>query len=362
MSPVTKSNDQIVTIQKATYSNINIPALLEPLGGIKKFVNKGDRVLLKVNLLAASTPDSAVVTHPALVRAVAIEVQKAGGIPYLGDSPSREFSKGRLKKVYEIAGLISIANELGIELNYDTHSKKMPIPHGKKLKKAPIAKFVLDADKIIALPKVKTHSLMMMTLASKIMYGAIPGLTKAKYHSMYMKRKSFANMLLDILTVVPPDLIIMDGILAMQADGPFSGIPFNLNLLLASKEYIAMDLAVCDILGLEPVGIPTLKQAKLRGWWPANIHYPLLSPDDVKYPDFILPSTAGYLLTGKKRPIKYPRINQKCTACGDCEKICPANAAKVVNKHAEINYSLCIRCYCCHEVCPDKAIDLKVLK
>ena len=168
-----------VCIQKATYSNINLASLLKPLGGIRKFVDKGDRVLLKVNLLTASTPDSAVVTHPALVRAIAEAVLKAGGIPYIADSPSREFSKGRLKKAYEAAELISIANDLGIELNYDTSSNKVSIPNGKKIKKAPIAKFVLDADKIIALPKVKTHSLMMMTLATKIMYGAIPGLTKA---------------------------------------------------------------------------------------------------------------------------------------------------------------------------------------
>jgi uncharacterized protein (DUF362 family) len=362
MSPENAIPNQTVCIQKSSYTSLDINRLLAPLGGIKKYVKPGERVLLKVNLLATSTPNQAVVTHPTVVRAVAQEVQKVGAVPYIGDSPAREFSKRRLKKVYEAAGLIHIANELGIELNYNTRSKKVLIPNGKKLKKTPICRFVLDADKVIALPKLKTHSLMMLSLATKIMYGAIPGLTKARFHSKFIRHQSFADMLLDILTVVPPNLFIMDGVIAMQGDGPFSGEPFNLNLSLASEDAIALDLSVCEILGVEPVGIPTLKRAKLRGLWPQNIQYPLKTTKEVKYTGFKLPSTAGYLLTGRKRPTKSPVPNKKCTACGDCEKICPPKAAKVVNNRAEINYSLCIRCYCCHEVCPENAIDLRVIK
>ncbi len=362
MSQENITHNQTVCIQKSTYSRLDLKKLLAPLGGMKQFVNPGERVLLKVNLLAASPPESAVVTHPAVVRAVAQEVLNAGGVPIIGDSPSREFSKKRLNKVYESAGLIKLASELGIELNYNTGTKKLVIPNGKKLKKTPICKFVLDADKIIALPKIKTHSLMMMTLATKIMYGTVPGLKKARYHSRYFRRLSFADMLLDLLSIVPPNLVIMDGILAMQGDGPFSGEPFNLNLMLASKDSIAIDLAVCDILNIEPVGIPPLKQAKLRGWWPAKIDYPLLAPKDVKFHGFLLPSTADYLLTGKKRPSKSPVPTEKCTACGDCERICPRDAVKIINERAKINYSLCIKCYCCHEVCPDNAIELRVLR
>ena len=80
-----QSNKPMVCIQKCTYSNLDIEKLLAPLGGIKRYVNRGERVLLKVNLLAASTPESAVITHPMVVRAVAKAVIKAGGIPYIGD-------------------------------------------------------------------------------------------------------------------------------------------------------------------------------------------------------------------------------------------------------------------------------------
>jgi uncharacterized protein (DUF362 family) len=168
-------NTQMVSIQKNNYTDIDLESLLNPLGGIKKYINRGERVLLKTNLLSPSEPEKAVVTNPAVVHAVAQAILKVGGIPFIGDSPSGQFTRRRLEKAYTKSGLKDVANTLGIELNYDTRVKKITIPQGKKLKRTSVCAFVLDADKIIALPKIKTHSAMIMTLATKIMYGAIPG-------------------------------------------------------------------------------------------------------------------------------------------------------------------------------------------
>jgi uncharacterized protein (DUF362 family) len=355
-------NNPMVSIQKNTYNDIDLESLINPFGGIQKYIKNGERVLLKTNLLTPSKPEKAVVTHPAVVSAVAQAVLKIGGIPYIGDSPSGQFTKRRLEKTYEKAGLKDLANKLGIELNYDTGSQKIIIPHGKKLKKTNLCNFVLNADKVIALPKIKTHSYMIMTLATKIMYGVIPGLTKAKYHSMFFKKTAFADMLLDVLTVRKPDLIIMDGIVGMQGDGPSGGTPINLGVLLASEDAVAMDLAVCGMLGIEPIGIPTLRQAKIRKLWPVEISYPLLSPTDVRYTGFLLPSTADYLVTGRKKPNRSPVPTEKCTACGQCEEICPKKAIKIIDKKAQVDYRKCIQCYCCNETCPYEAIKLEVIK
>jgi len=355
-----KQNDSLVSIQKSTYENINIESLLAPIGGLKNYINQNEKVLLKTNLLNASEPSKHIVTNPAVVTAVAKAVLKAGGIPYIGDSPSGQFTKRRLEKAYKNSGLKKISVELGIELNYDTSYKKIDIPNGKKLKKTTICNFVLNADKIIAIPKIKTHALMMMTLATKIMYGAIPGLTKVKYHSKFIRRKAFAEMLLDIFSVTTPDLIIMDGIIGMQGDGPAGGDPVDLGIILASSNAFAMDLTICKILDIEPVGIPVLKQAKIRNLWPSKINYPLLSPNDVKYKGFKLPSTASHLLTGEKKPSKNPVPTEKCVACGQCQNICPKNAI-TIDKIAKIDYSKCIKCYCCHEVCEYNAINLEAV-
>ncbi len=351
-----------VSIIKATYSDTEIETLLAPFGGMEQFVKKNEKVLLKVNLLSAKEPEKAVTTHPEFVRAVAKAVRKAGGEPYIGDSPAGTFSKRSLTKAYRRSGLENMAGEEEIFLNYNTGAKKLDITKGKRLHRSPICEYALNADKIIALPKLKTHSLQYMTLACKIMYGAVPGLTKAKYHAQFPRKVSFADIMLDILTILKPQLYIMDGILGMQGQGPGSGDPVKMDLVLASTDCVAMDISVCKILGVEPIGIPVLKRAKVRGLWPEKIDYPIHGPEDVSYKGFRLPNTADYLLTGKKSPKKSPVIQGSCIACGDCESICPKEAVKVKEQMAEVTYSKCIRCFCCHEVCPEDAIVLRSLK
>ena len=352
----------MVSIIKATYLDAGIEALLAPFGGMEQFVTKNEKVLLKINLLSAKEPDKAVTTHPEFVRAVAKVVRKAGGEPYIGDSPAGPFSKRILKKAYRRAGLEMMAGEEKVALNFDTGVKKIDIPKGKRLQKSPICDYVLNADKVIALPKLKTHSFQYLTLASKIMYGAVPGLTKAKYHARFPRKENFADMMLDILTIIKPQLYIMDGIIGMQGQGPGSGDPVKMGLVLASTDHLAMDISVCKILGVEPVALPALKRAKVRGMWPERIDYPIYAPEDVAYKGFRLPNTADHLLTGKKPPRKSPVITDKCTACGACESICPKHAVEVKGRMAEVTYSKCIRCFCCHEVCPEDAIVLRSVK
>ncbi len=347
-----------VSIIKATYSIPGIDKLLEPLGGMARYINKGDRVLLKVNLVAARKPERAVTTHPEFVRAVARAVKNAGGIPFIGDSPGGVFSFKNLKKAYKLSGLVDLAKEENIPLNYDTSVKKLDLPKHMRQKRLPVCKYVLDADKIIALPKLKTHSSQYMTLACKIMYGAVPGLTKAMYHAQFPTKVAFADMLIDVLCMVQPQLFIMDGILGMQGQGPSSGDPINLGFALASADPVAMDIAICKMIGIEPVGIPVLKRAKVRGLWPKEIIYPILKPECNLIEGFVLPNTAAHLRTGERASKKRPLITENCIGCGECERICPRGAVKVCNGIATVDYSKCIQCFCCHEICPEEAIRL----
>ena len=353
------SKNPSVSIQKSNYENIDIGSLLKPIGGIKKYVKKGERVLLKTNLLTATEPEKVVVTNPRVVGAVAKEVQKAGATPIIGDSPIGLFNKRKLKKVYKKSGLMDLSKELGIELNYDTSCKKISVPNGEKLKKTRIGNYVLKSDKIISLPKLKTHYYMILTLATKIMFGAVPGLHKAKYHSLYPRKKDFSDMLLDVLSVATPNLVIMDGITAMEGDGPIDGNPVDIGLLFASNDSVALDLSVCKILDINPEIIPILKQAKTRNMYPEKINYPLLTPEEVKFKDFKLPESGTILLTGRKEPSRYPHMTDRCTACGECVQVCPRNAIKIRDKRARVDYEKCIKCYCCHETCRYSAIELK---
>jgi len=356
-----------VSIQKSEYTDINIDSLLIPLGGMTGFVDRGDKVLLKINLLSANDPARAVTTHPALVSAVATSVRQAGGIPFIGDSPAGTFSNKALRKAYDRSGITDVAEREGIALNFDTRSRKRNLSQAQRLKTASICHYIEEADKIIALPKLKTHSFQYMTLACKIMYGSVPGLTKAAYHARFPGREAFADILLDILVHVKPSLTIMDGIVGMEGQGPAGGDPVFLGVLLASDDPVALDVGVCAMLGLEPIRIPVLKRAKIRKWWPKSIDYPLLAPEDVLYKGFILPNTAGPVITGKLHPPRSPVITDKCVGCGECETICPKGAISISGiegetETARVNHSKCIRCYCCHEICPEDAIVLGILK
>ena len=360
---MSKIENNLVSIKTTNYTDPDIASLLLPLGGMGRFIEKGDRVLLKMNLLSARGPEEAVTTHPEFVRAVAREVKKAGGLPYIGDSPAGRFSEGILSKAYEKTGISAMAQEENIPLNYDTGSKKVVIPDGHRVKRIPICNYVLKADKIIGLPKFKTHSLQYFTLACKNMYGTVPGLIKAKYHALFPGKIAFADLLLDIYSFINSHLFIMDAVLGMHGQGPAGGgDAIDIGLALASKDGIAMDIAVCKLIGIEPTGIPLLKRAKIRGMWPEKIKYPLLEPDENGIKDFRMPNTASHLQGSKKVQTKSPVMTNKCIGCGECKKICPKQAIKIVDDTAVVDYTECIRCYCCHEICPLNAIKLISIK
>jgi len=347
-----------VCIEKADYSDVKIGPLLAPLGGMPRFIQEGDRVLLKLNLLSARGPEEAVTTHPELIGAAAREVIQAGGIPYIGDSPAGAFTRKALEKAYDRTGIADLAERESIRLNYNTASMKMMFPEGKRLRSSSICQFTQEADKIIAFPKIKTHAYQYMSLACKIMYGAVPGLTKGAYHARFPSRASFADMLLDLLTEIKPDLYIMDGIVGMEGQGPADGDPVSLGVVMAATDPVAMDIAVCRLIGIEPIGIPVLKRARVRKWWPASIDYPLLKPEDALRKAFRLPNTADHIISGRPQARKSPIVTNSCVGCGECETICPKDAIEIESDVAKVDYPACIRCFCCHEVCPEGAIVL----
>ena len=155
----------------------------------------------------------------------------------------------------------------------------------------------------------------------------------------------------------------MDAVLGMHGEGPAgNGDPIEIGLALASHNGIALDIAVCSLIGIEPAGIPLLKRAKIRNMWPENIEYPMLTPHENRIQGFRMPDTAIHLITGKSSHSKSPVITQKCIGCGECKRICPKNAVNIVDEIAYIDYSTCIRCYCCQEICPANAVRLMNIK
>lgn len=350
---------------------------IELLGGIERFVKKESKVLLKPNMLVGETADKSVTTHPAVFRAVAELLQENSCKISFGDSPGF----GKLDVIARKAGILEEAEKLNITLENFEESDSIYFENGKQNKSFIVAKPLLNTDCVISLPKFKTHALTTITGAVKNQFGCVPGLRKAEYHLKLPDVNDFSKMLLDLNKFISPKLYIMDAIMAMEGNGPRSGSPRKLNVILISDDAIAIDATAARIVELNPEFVPTIKNSDGYGFYKeSDIEILGDSIESFKVSDFVFAHKRTSLLRifmslsnipfGKRIFsffVPKPVIEKsKCVKCGVCVQVCPVtpNALNFENndktKPPKYYYSKCIKCYCCQELCPHKAINLKI--
>ena len=351
-----------------------VEACLAPLGGLESVVSGGDRVLVKLNLLSAKSPEAAVTTHPAIVKATVELVQELGAIPVLGDSPGGGSTAASYKALLEKTGIQAVIDKTGCEIvRFDEAKREVAPAKAKTFKKLTLAKAVTEADVIIRLPKLKTHTLTYYTGAVKLLYGYIPGLFKTEYHLHTANDINlFADLLLDIHETYPPALTLMDAIVGMEGAGPSNGKPRKIGLVLSSKSCTALDYVAVTIAGFDPMSVPTVRLAQERRVGPARLEdvriygervQPLVVEDFEKTLTASLSRAPPFLINTLKRFIAAkPVIDvSNCKHCGECFRACPPNAIAFKKARVpDIDYSTCIRCYCCQELCPEGAITVSV--
>jgi len=345
------------------------------LGGIERFVRQGTKVALKPNLLAPIKPEEACATHPALVKALVLLIQKAGGTATIIDSPGGPYLASYLKQVYAVTGMEKAAQETGAALNYDLSLAEVSNPDAKYLKKLTVLKPLIDADLVINLPKLKTHGQMVYTGAIKNLFGAIPGTEKIRYHMTMPDYGQFADTLIDIFLSVKPGLTIMDAVVGMNGAGPRAGDPKHIGLILAGEDAFALDRAALHVVGVEPKEVPVLKAAIERGLCPQSVNDIEFSGENiekVRIKDFNVPlhKDMGAVSYGDKGILKFfgdrikPRpvfLHKNCNGCGECARSCPVKVISLRGGRPEADLSACIRCFCCQELCPRKAVAIKRL-
>ncbi len=319
-------------------------------------IARGDRVLIKPNMLAPTRPEKAVTTHPVLVRAVVEKVMELGGKPVIGDSPALS----NAEKVGKVSGIKQVADELGVPL-IDLDSP-VEVKTDSFFKRIEISKRVMEFDRIINLPKFKTHTQMILTLAVKNMFGSIPGRLKAEWHVRASKYMDFARMLYSVFSFRPPDLNIMDGVIAMEGEGPQNGRPYSMGFIIVSEDGLALDYVASKMVKAEKL-VYLIKVAEEAGILSekTNIGGDLNSVPELE--NFTLPSTTPLSPSLARRILRgsLPRpriIPDKCTACGICQEACPTGSILEVGEKPKINYDTCISCFVCQEVCPFDSIKL----
>ena len=351
-----------------------VRAAVDALGGIGAFVRRDERILVKPNFLYPSESGKHITTHPSVIRAM-LRILKENGYEnvFAGDSPATGSSEAAWKK-------------LGLDPARGFGFRIAPMNREVRSGRFPFTQDVIEADAIIGVCKMKTHMLERITGAVKNMYGLICGKQKAAGHVSYPTAARFAQYVCGIHKATPQRLHIMDGITAMEGNGPASGTPVSMNVILVSSDPVAVDTVFCRLVNLNPVLVPTNTAGFYAGigtYKEKDIELKLVTADECRTigmdeavkrfgkPDFDVAreKEKGNLLsfwsrlTGSfgRRPVIDP---DKCIRCGMCVEHCPVEGFGVSFANGRQNppvydYAKCIRCYCCQEICPQHAIASK---
>lgn len=350
-----------------------VDTALKPFGGMRAFVKPGDRVVIKPNYVAGRKPGDAATTHPAFLNAVIRAVEEAGGIVIIVESPGGAYNATLLKSVYKECGAYEAVEGTSALLNLDCSFRTVHYSEGKTIKSAEIITPILDANVVISLPKLKTHSMTAYTGAVKNMFGVIPGTHKAEMHFRLKDRKPFCSMLVDLCECVKPELSIMDGIWGMEGNGPTSGTARHIGLVMAAANPHALDLAACRIINYEPDEVTTLKEGIVRGLIPDSADKLEIIGENIEelvIKDYVKPESHFNLLKLLNLPSSINSVVENllssrpkpdysmCTGCGECARDCPTKVISMENGKPVIDKKRCIRCFCCQELCPAHAMKI----
>ncbi|HAK96805.1 MAG TPA: hypothetical protein DCM87_17890 [Planctomycetes bacterium] len=341
-------------------------------GGAAGILDGRTRVLLKPNVLRPAAPEEAVTTHPEVVRAVAAEFMAAGAAVSIGDGPGGD--PGPAGPVFEKCGIAGVCRDLGLPLRnfQETGSVEVALPFSAA-RKVNIAQPVAQAEVIVNLPKLKTHTLTHITCALKNIYGYIPGFLKAKLHTLAPRPDDFAEIVCALWAVFPPAFSLVDAVVAMEGQGPSGGTPRQVGRIVAGTDPLAIDTLCAWAMGFDVRDVPMLAAARRHDLGAGELDAIEVigdSAEALRIPGFRLPHTskiAPHLPRWIMRPlaavagslfwVKPCVLLEHCTRCHLCVRSCPTGAMRAEKgKVPTLDAPTCISCLCCQEMCPSHAI------
>lgn len=235
----------------------------------------GKRVLLKPNFVSSRGPGIAC-TDPEFLRAVSLWFKDHGARVAIGDSPAF----GSTMSVLKSHGMSAVLRDAGCE-PVDFHSPVVCTVRGGIT--LGIARQALECDLLVNLPKLKAHNQMFLTCAVKNFFGTVVGIQKAGLHMRHgSSHDKFAEILLELPALLPDNISLVDGVVAMHRSGPMDGESLNVGCIGGAKSAIALDTALLQALELPRQMSPLWRAAITAGYPdadPAHIDFAMERPE-----------------------------------------------------------------------------------
>jgi len=342
---------------------------------------KGKSIFLKPNVLSGGKN---VHTPPEILISLIQLLKTKGNIKelHVGDSTLTSSITERSLKSSSIKEMCQLEDVDVINFfKSDREKIKLANPPHDAEYEIYLPKEVCDADMIINLPKLKTHTGFVYTGAVKNLFGMLGN--KQKMHLTHSNKQSFQKMLADIYfaveetneTNMPKVLTIMDAVIAMEGKGPQFGKPRKVGLMIAGFNSAAVDIVGYTLMNGNPRDLEAINSLARRTDLPVDIsqleligekNYKDFIVKNFKKPKITLLKKSGYSM--KWLPTSIAKLmmkmsikinKKKCTLCEQCIEHCPASAMVREGNEIVIDVQKCIECYCCGEGCPNDAIDAK---
>lgn len=351
----------IVRVQK------NVDNAIERAIELLGWSPKESNYLIKPNMLNAKTSEEGVTTDPRIIEALGRYLKDRGAAALVGDSPGNAYP-GKAKMVFEKTGMMDAIQKCGaLYVDFEETPPCYVRINGEVVTSIGLGSPIMKSS-IINVAKLKTHMQTMMTGAIKnIAMGSIQGSGKSLVHEVGRDPITMAKAIVDIYGFLRPKIAlnIMDAIVCMEGNGPSSGSPIPLGLVMASQDALALDMASFSVAGVDPLAIPYVKEASSRRLGPKLLGEIEIVGDEPVPAKFRLPSTIASRLTTFAGAVAYSVLKSsisfdksRCTKCGECMGICPTKAISL-SPFPTVERKRCITCYSCHEVCEHNAVIVK---
>ena len=235
---------------------------------------RGKRVFLKPNLVEYEA-GTVINTHPHVVAGAATAFLRAGAREVVvGEGPGHRRDIEYLLTATGLADVLADLRVRFVDLNHDDVARVALKSRFTGLKELSLPVELLQSDVIVSMPKLKTHHWAGLTASMKNLFGVVPGAVYG-WPKNLLHFHGIPNSIVDLNATIKPHFTIVDGVTAMEGDGPIMGRPRQLGMLAMGTDLVAVDSTCARVIGLDPWKIPYLREASA---FLGNVHPDRIAP------------------------------------------------------------------------------------